>query len=359
MLEDTLVNEAHPMAEPVASKLVATKPNPKTKDEQELADSSTKIEGPPEESFDEKYNKRMEFPLAVVSGILFHVLVGALLIVVLVWVLGPGGDRSGVPVKLVALQGLDDSGEGSTGSGGIDDPAVRDDSDSFKGLDSLLDPSKIPEIKENSPTIKYLDPTGNLPISAANAQAYDSLSESVRKKLLGQRQGAGKEQGSGYDGSQGKGPGGTGADSTLGRNMRWVLRFKVTSGGDYLDQLRAMEAEILVPIPNTDKCIIIPDTARPKDQRTASDDDMRRLADKIKFSDTRPEAVKGVARTLGLDFTPTSFWAFFPKRIEDELSKKETGYRNRRAEDIEETIFRVRVTGSGYELIVDEQKIKR
>ena len=60
-------------------------------------------------------------------------------------------------------------------------------------------------------------------------------------------EGSGDEAGEGYDGSAGKGPGGSGADSTLGRNMRWVLRFKVTGGRDYLDQLKSMRRGAPLP----------------------------------------------------------------------------------------------------------------
>ena len=178
--------------------------------------------------------------------------------------------------------------------------------------------------------------------------------------MLGHRQGSGPGEGKGNDGSQGKGPGGTGADSTLGRNMRWVLRFRVDSGRNYLEQLKVMGAEILVPYPNnSDKCLLFSNLSNLNERKDAGDDDMRRLSNKIKFSDSRREAVKAVSQTLALDFSPTSFWAFFPKGIEDELAKKETSYKNRRAEDIDETIFRVKVNDSSYEFIVDEQKLKR
>src|ERR1700722_6273520 len=197
-------------------------------DEHNQEEAPEKIEGPPEEDFDEKYNKHLEFPISIVGAVLVHVLGPALLIFILVGLMPHGDDKGGVPVKLVALDGLDDSGDGSSGSGGVEDPFIKADGDPDKALDSLVDPAKLPDVKENmQKTIKYLDPTGNLPISDANAAAYSSLNESVRKKLLGQRQGSGNEEGSGFDGSKGKGPGGTGADSTLGRNMRWVLRFKV------------------------------------------------------------------------------------------------------------------------------------
>jgi hypothetical protein len=329
-------------------------------DEHNQEEAPEKIEGPPEEDFDEKYNKRLEFPISIVAAILIHVLVGTFIVRVLLGMLSIGEDKSGVPVKLVALDGLDDSGDGSSGSGGETDPFIKADGDPDKALDSLVDPAKLPDVKENmQKTIKYLDPTGNLPISDANAAAYSSLNESVRKKLLGQRQGSGNEEGSGFDGSKGKGPGGTGADSTLGRNMRWVLRFKVDSGRDYLSQLKVMKAELLVPKLNSEQCVLVADLSNFSNQSIASDDDMKRLSRKIKFSDGRREAVRAVAQTLGLDFTPQSFWAFFPRDIEDELARKETGYRNRRAEDIEETIFTVRVSGGDYMFVVEEQKIKK
>jgi hypothetical protein len=91
----------------------------------------------------------------------------------------------------------------------------------------------------------------------------------------------------------------------------------------------------------------------------ATDDDMKRLADQIKFSDTRPASVAGVCSALGVREPARSFWAFFPRTLEDELSRKETNYRNRRAEDIEETIFRVVIRGGSYEVVVYDQTAKR
>jgi hypothetical protein len=320
------------------------------------------VEGPPDEEFWDRYNKRLEFPLSTVAAVLFHVVVAVGLAYALL-ALENTEDRSGVPVKLVNLTGLDEVGEGSAGSGGVEDPFVKADGDPLKSaVDSLVDPSKLPEVREQlRNTIKYIDPTGNLPISDANAAAYNNLNEKVREKLLGARQGSGAEKGSGFDGTKGKGPGGTGADSTLGRNMRWVLRFKVSSGHDYLAQLRMMHAEVLVPIPGSEKCVLVQDLDRPDEHKTATDDDMKRLADKIKFSDSRPSAVRDVIAALKLDISPppSQFWAFFPKDIEDELSRKEKNYRNRQPDSIEETIFRIAVRGGSYEIVVDEQKVKR
>lgn len=326
-----------------------------------LAARPEHLDGPPEEEFWDKYNKRLEFPLSAVSAVLVHVLVGALLIYVLFTLMANKNDRSGVPVKLVDLAGLDEAGMGSAGSGGEDDPFVVRDGDQRKSdITSFINPSDLPKVREDiQQAIKYFDKEGRLPISDSNVAAYAALNEKVRDKLLGGKQGSGPGDGAGYDGSAGKGPGGKGADSTLGRNMRWVLRFKVSGGRDYLAQLKTMKAKILVPMPGSDKCLLIENLDNPTVHRLATDADLGALANQIKFSDHRRDAVQGVAGALGLDFRPDAFWAFFPKEIEEDLSNKETGFRNRRSDDIEETIFRVSVIGGQYKIVVDEQKIKR
>ncbi len=315
------------------------------------------FEGPPEEEYWDKYNKRFEFPLSTVGTVLIHVLIGTVLVFMLL-AMENTEDRSGVSMKMMDVTGLD-TGDGSAGSGGTDEPVIKSDADSIQKsiLDSLPDPTKVLEIKEEiRKSIKYIDPTGNLPITDGNAAALSKLDETVKKKLLGGRQGAGNEAGTGADNSKGAGPGGTGANSTLGRNMRWTLRFKVNSGRDYIDQLHAMGAKLLVPMPGTTKCVLIENLDNPKGQRIISANELGPYADLLKFADSRREAVGAVAGTLGLDFTPETFFAVFTKEMEADLARKETNYRNRRAEDIEETIFRVIIRGGVPDVGVDEQR---
>lgn len=323
----------------------------------------TPLLGPPDEEFWEKYNKRLEFPLATVSTVLLHVAIGALLIYVITQLLGKGPDRSDVGIKIMSVGGMDDEGDGSAGSGGQTDPLVErmNEDPATAAVASLADPTKLPEIKEEmQKTIRLIDPTGNLPITNANAAAYESLDKSVRDKLLGANRGAGNEKGKGFDGSKGTGPGGTGANSTLGRNMRWTLRFKVNSGRDYVEQLRAMGAKIIVPIPGTEQSILIANLATPNAQQTVGNNNLGEYAQLLKFVDSRRDAVNGVLGTLGLGNTnATAFCAVFTKEIEADLARKETNYRNRRAEDIEETVFRVVVRGGEFETVVDDQKAKR
>jgi hypothetical protein len=314
--------------------------------------------GPPEEEFWESYNKRLEFPISTVAAVLYHVIVIAVLVAAGRWLL-KDPDRSAVPITLVNLEGFDASGMGSQGSGGEDDPLAIGSNDKLKDQlkDKLPTPDDLPDVSI-ADLRKILDDNGNTPISKSNAGAYKFLDDKLKQKMLGSQKGAGPGSGKGYDGTSGSGPGGNGADSTRARTLRWVLRFRV-SGDDYVAQLAAMGAVIMVPLPpENEKCLFIADLKNPT-SRMATDSDWSRLGNLVKFSDTRPESVREVCRILGVKENAKSFWAFFPKGFEEDLTRKEQNYRNRRAEDIEETIFKVITRAGGYEIVVDEQTAKR
>ena len=141
--------------------------------------------------------------------------------------------------------------------------------------------------------------------------------------------------------------------------MRWVLRFRVEDGEDYVKQLRLLEAVVGVPTADRKKLVIVPDLAAPTMHKIATDEEINKLAARVRFSDARKEAVKGVAGELGLDFTPTEFWAFFPHSVEEELARKELAYRNRHSDEIEQTIFRVTIREGRPEISVDDQVLKK
>ncbi len=321
-------------------------------------------EAPPEEEFWERYNKRLEFPIATVAAVLLHLTVAACLVFFFLGYFGKNVDKSGVPVSLVPdMGGLDDEGTGSAGSGGITDPLKEAKSTSLEEqLKVLPDPSQLPVIKDNiKESLKY-DNEGNIPVSDFNAPAYAAVDKTLADKLLGigAKKGAGPGAGSGDDGTKGTGPGGTGANSSRARSLRWVMRFRTNSGEDYVAQLAAMGAVIIVPLPPENKqCLYFTNLKNLNEKKMCTDDDLRKLAGQIKFSDTRPDSVRAVCDVLGVKENAKSFWAFFPRGLEDEVSKKEIGYRNRRPEDIEETIFRVIVRGGSYEIIVDDQTPKK
>lgn len=330
-------------------------PNPTAPDPTQIPD------GPPEEEFWDRYNKRLEFPLSSITAVLIHVIVAAFLVATLNYFMKKE-DRSGVPISLVPdMNGLDDAGLGSAGSGGIDS-LKEGDATLADQLKLLPDPNQLPVVIQNlKDTLKY-DNEGDIAVSPLNAPQYSLLDETLKKKMLGigAPKGVGGGAGRGDDG-KGSGTGGTGADSTRARSLRWVMRFRTNDGQDYLAQLAAMEAVILVPIPPNNKdCLYFKDLKNPSRREIIQDGDLGKLvAGQIKFCDTRPGSVRGVCDALGVKEDARSFWAFFPKKLEAELDRKERGYRNRRSEEIEETIFRVVARGAGFDIIVDDQTPKR
>jgi len=326
------------------------------------ADPDREFRGPPEEEFWERYNRRLEFPLATVAAVLLHVAVAAGFTFLLVKVMGGGPDKSDMPVNLVQVEGgVDDDGAGADGSS-KGDPHKDTDTDPFQHAKTLLPtPETLARAKEDIRRIALDDPNGTMAISPSNAANFTQIDDSLKKLLLGQgRKGDVAGDGKGSDGSKGTGPGGSGADSTRARSLRWVLRFKTNDGGDYVKQLAAMGASILVPLPPENKdCLFFSDLRNPGNRKTATDDDLRRLSGQIKFSDTRPASVQRVCSALGVRESARSFWAFFPRTLEDELSRKELAHRNRRSEDIEETIFSVIIRDGSYHVVVVAQTPKR
>jgi hypothetical protein len=243
---------------------------------------------------------------------------------------------------------MDDEGSGSAGSGGVDEPLFKPTDDPFKAHEVLPVVPNLPQAEANPNTTTPPDAAGNLPPATTSPRP------------VGAEKGSGKEPGRGYDETKGKGPGGTGADSTRARNLRWTIRFRTTSGRDYLDQLQLMGAKILVPVPGKDQeYVYVPDLRNPSSKRAPTKNELGELAGMIKFGDNRPASVRQVAQELGVDFSPQVFWAFFPKHVEEELDRKEKGYRNRRPEQIEETLFRVIMRGGNFEIVVDDQTVKR
>jgi len=319
---------------------------------------------PPEDVFHERYNARAEFPVATLLSVLIHVAAGVFIVFVLFRLMDPGQDRSAVSVRMIDVNsGDDDSGDGKLGSGGSESPlfAQENRQPTQAAIDALASPNMLPEIKESvRQDISVVDPTEKLPITDANAASLAMTKKSLRDKLLGlgSKPGTGDTPGSGNVGPAGDGNG-TGANSARARSLRWTLRFSTSSGRNYLDQVAALGAVIAIPLPpSEEKLLVFEDLNNPSKRHVADDAEIARLAEWMKFSDVRRESTRQVGEALILDFTPRSFWAFFPKKLEDELAGKEKGYRNRRPENIDETVFQVTIRNGTYDILVVEQTAK-
>ena len=319
------------------------------------------VDAPPEEQFWERYNKRLEFPLSTAVTVLIHALVAGLLVLVLSYLMNGSKVASAVPVSLVEVVGQDDDGDGSAGSSRVENPIGIAPTDPWQASLALLpSPADLPKVEAE---IRKLleDPERAVAISPANGAQYDQLDETLRKKLLqepGGNKGAGGANGKGDTKQAGNGPGGFANDSRS-RSLRWVLRFTTMDGQDYLDQLAAMGAVILIPLPPENKeCLYFPNLKKLGERRLATEGDLKKLAGQVRFSDARPESVRAVCEALGVKEKARTFWAFFPKGLEDELARKEMGYRNRRPEDVAETVFRITLRDGKAEITVVDQSAK-
>lgn len=145
-------------------------------------------------------------------------------------------------------------------------------------------------------------------------------------------------------------------DAVAARLQRWTLRFQVADGHDYVAQLKSLNAKLLLPHPEGGKCILITDLDKPEGQKTVNPDDF--VAEHVRFVDSRKRAVDEVVAALGLKLKPESFCAVFPKKMENQLLQLERDFKNRREEDIAETIFRIEMRDGSPEITVVEQKVK-
>lgn len=315
----------------------------------------------PDPQFLELYSPNFEMPISWVSGVLVVALLFAA-VVAIVALANQEADKTGVPIVLAPDGGEDDTGDGKEG-GGKETPAVADFNTptSREDIQAVVPDLALPDVKEKlTEKVRAEDPDAQVAFSDAKAAAYAGLGDDLQKKLLGGgKPGTGGGPGSG-DGPNKDGNGGKGASSSRQRSLRWVLQFRTFSGRDYLDQLAALNAEVAIPLPrDNNQLILYRNLKNPGKGEMMTQDQLVRLSGQIQFSDIRRESVRSVSEALGLEFVPSSFWAFLPRGIEEELSRLEKGYNNRQPEDIAETKFQVQIVGGRYKFIVSEQTLKR
>ncbi len=311
--------------------------------------------GPPEATSWKKYSPNLEFPISLLVSTLFLTTMFAILVGLLFLSLGSGPEKKMPPMSAVDA-GSDDAGNGSPGGGG--DPkealaAPTPPQTSTSGDEKIQNDFTIPEVKAIQREWAKEDPSADaVAVAPENAKSRIGLEKSLRDKLNGKGD-LGPSKGPGLPGP---GEGGTGANGTRARSLRWVMRFQTNGGRDYLDQLQALGAIVLVSVPPEGKQMyVFKDLRNPKPGTIATDAELASYSQQIQFCDPKSKSGEEVGRELNLSFTPGEFWAIFPKGIEEELSKLEKGYRNRRPEDVEQTIFKVSVVGGKYRLVVSEQ----
>ncbi len=316
---------------------------------------------PGEDTFWQLHSARFEMPISYVSSALIMAGILALILAV-AYISNSGVKQDPVPIAL-ADGGTDDTGEGSEGLGGEENPITLGASaPTPDDIKALPHPDAIPDIqKDLEERLKIEDPDSVVPLTTEKAAAYSTFDKSARDKLLnlGSKRGTPGGDGSGTD-QKGSGVGGKGAESTRQRSMRWTMTFITSSGRDYLNQLATLKAVIVVPIPPDGKtAYVFRDLINPKPGNFVEEKEWMKLAGQIQFCDFRKQSVTEVSGALNMNFTPASFFAFFPRDMEAELARLEVAYGNKQAEQIEETKFEVTVRGGVSKIVVISQKLKQ
>ena len=318
---------------------------------------------PPDETFWRKHSPQLEMPTSFLIATFLMTAMFGVLVLFMLYALGPGPEKM-MPTMGLVDGGEDDAGIGSPGAAGgglndLENQAKTTTAETPPEIATVPDQS-LPAVQDIKNSINIDDPTAPAPaIAPSKVDAYGALDEAIRKQMLA---GAAGPTGTGKPNAEGvgTGPGGVGADKTRARSLRWTMLFKTQSGRDYLDQLHALGAVVLVGVPPDRKeMYIFRDLKNPRPGTIATPADFAQFASQVQFNDAKSDAVRSVGQELRLDFAPDSFWAIFPKGIEEELARLEGAYQNRRAEDIEQTRFQVSVVGGRHKLVVADQRLRR
>jgi hypothetical protein len=319
---------------------------------------------PPAEEFWEKYSPHFEFPISLVSACAIYVVTLAFIVYIVYRAMhqvDPDKETPPVPVRSVTMQnGLGGpSGDQGSGGGNVKSEATDDQPprETRPPIPEVELNKKMAEAKSWRPDLKD-DPAALKEfVESPNFRVLDVVNEEMKKRIgagTAKKQGDSNDAGTGGTGPEGKGKGGPGdATSSDNRANRYVIVFKTSNGEDYLRQLAAFEAKIVMPEP--------PDWKRNRLFEVITEPNPGKLlteADQLppmRFVDNNRTSAKRVARALGLDYDPPYFIAFFPKRVEDELAAKERAFRNRREDQIRETEFSVIDRGGKLEIRVTQQ----
>lgn len=318
---------------------------------------------PPDEQFWEKYSPHYEFPLSSVGSVALHV--GVLVLIgLLLWAAMRPSDK--VPVPMVAMtvsSGDDDGGPGKMGSGGGDpqeavDPTARPMLPSVPDADLRKVEEEIQPFLPKVPSVEE----GLRPEDLDAVPKIARLTEDLRKQLqqgAGSKKGTGKEPGTGNSDQPGDGSNTAGdAKSSQNRAVRWELIFKTANGKDYVAQLAAMKATLVIPQP-ADWTTLKSYTNIGGGSPTVGAFNRDELPG-LYFIDDAADSAAKVAEAIGLTFSPPRFIAFFPKEVEEELAAKEREHRGRKESEIFSTTFKILIREGKYTIQVTDQKpVKR
>jgi hypothetical protein len=316
---------------------------------------------PPDEKFWRRYSPHHEAPLSFAGSVAVHALaIGTLILFAVYFVTMFFNSNHSLPIEPVRLQGGGSGSktgpENSKGPGGAPNGIGELDMNSQPGeadvpIRTTLTPAQIKIVEE-----KYDEDDSRRIQESTTGKRLERLEQGLRNKLdASVNPGVSDRRGPGLGDRKGPGigPGSGKTKLTLRqkRMLRWNMRFTANTGPDYLAQLRALGA--ILAFEQSDKNFKIVRDLRPGARLL--DEDVTKL-NRIYWFDDNPRSVADVLAMLGIRMSPvpSRFVAFMPKELEKQLFDMERRYventLRRKFEEhlIDETLFRVVLTGRGY-----------
>ncbi len=311
--------------------------------------------GPELEPFWEKYSPYHEFPISSVLSVLIQVAGVTLFIAFATAFVVP----TKVPpsIREISVDGSQDGNDGKQGSGG-------GGQENIDPLSRPMDITPVSEVQLDEVKTQAKEWLPVVPKSADAPKVEDlpsvkkvaQINEALRQKLLegaSGKKGKGNEMGEGASDKKGDGDGGSGdAGTSKKRALRWEIVFTVDNGREYLSQLAAMRATLVVEQPpRFESALVYRNIA---DKPTGEPFDISKLPG-LYFIDDRRDSITGLCQAMGLNFNAPRVIAFFPGDVEEELANKEKTFRGRKESEIFSTKFKVLVRDGRYVITVVEQ----
>lgn len=320
---------------------------------------------PPEETFWQRYSWHGEFPISILAAIAIVVAIGALMIYILRLQFEGKKAEERPPVPTRGLKIAEGERGGKIGGGsGSDQPKEaienrpaepqRQIPQAELKREMISASAWVPDLKENPEALERI-------VQSPGYDKLNKLNDELKNRAgkgFGGTGGNTSGNGKGPDVGTGVGPGKGDAATSGSRSVRWTILFRTNSGEDYLEQLAAFKAKIVIPEPPAWKTnILFTDVASksPKGKPLTAEDELPMM----QFVDEDRVSAAKVTRALGLDFDPPYFAAYFTKEVEEELAAKERAYRNKREDQIYSTTFRVLLQNGKYVITVTDQVLNR
>jgi hypothetical protein len=320
---------------------------------------------PPEESIWRKYSPNHEFPLSTLASLALHVFV-VMLVVLFGALVFHWGNQEAPSIGTVYSEDDEGGGGGRPEGGANPQSYLREEVANGKLEDMEI---------TNQPKLQDLRIVTDVAPNSSGDEDSKAFDRDFREKLPDPSKLVGPHgiDGGGDEGGEGDGHGpkkgdksGNGPPRKKLRTDRWAIALSYSDGEGLYREWANFQAIILIPegtnAAGQKQYRVFYDLTSKAPRGKLETVESMQTQKRIWFTDRNRESVAALANYLGYS-TPPKFIAFFiPKKLEDELLRKELAYA-RQSDETKmqgyETIFRVSRVGDRFNAVVLEQKKKQ